>query len=65
MKTLQESLKNALNEAKSGDKEAYQKFFNSMLKKYGVKSPAELPADKKDDFFDAVDKGWKGDNESD
>ena len=31
-----------IREAKSGGKEAYQKFFNSLLKKYGVKSPSEL-----------------------
>ena len=34
-------------EEKKGDKEAYQKFFNSALKKFGVKSPAELEGDKK------------------
>ena len=32
-------------EEKSGDKEAYQKFFNSALKKFGIKSPAELKDD--------------------
>ena len=33
------------------DKEAYQKFFNSALSKFGVKSPAELDDDKKKEFF--------------
>ena len=47
----------------SGGKEAYQKFFNSILKKFGVDSPSELKGDKKKDFFDAIDKGWDGDNE--
>ena len=47
----------------SGGKEAYQKFFNSLLKKFGVKSPAELDDDKKKEFYDAIDKGWDGDNE--
>ena len=48
-------------EEKKGDKEAYQKFFNSALKKFGVKSPAELEGDKKKEFFDYVDKNWTGD----
>ena len=50
-------------EEKSGDKEAYQKFFNSALKKFGVKSPAELKGDKKKEFFDYVDKNWTADHE--
>ena len=44
--------------------EAYKKHFNSMLKKWNVSSPADIPADKKDDFFKAVDKGYKAKNES-
>ena len=47
----------------SGGKEAYQKFFKSILKKFGVDSPSELDGKKKKDFFDAIDKGWDGDNE--
>ena len=50
-------------EDKSGDKEAYQKFFNSALKKFGVKSPAELEGDKKKEFFDYVDKNWTGESD--
>jgi hypothetical protein len=46
-----------------GDKEAYQKFFQGMLKKFGVKSPAELSADKEKEFYDAIDAGWKADDE--
>jgi|TARA_B110000091_G_scaffold5817_1_gene5735 hypothetical protein len=57
MKTLQQ-----IREA-SGGKEAYQKFFNILLKKFGVKSPSELEGDKKKQFYDAIDKGWDGDNE--
>ena len=37
----------------SGGKEAYQKFFNGLLKKFGVSSPSELDGKKKKDFFDA------------
>jgi len=44
--------------------EAYKKYFASMLKKWNVSSPADIPDDKKDDFFKAVDKGYKAKNES-
>ena len=47
----------------SGGKEAYQKFFNSILKRFGVDSPAELEGDAKKKFYDAIDAGWDGDNE--
>ena len=47
----------------SGDKNKYQKFFKSALKKFGVKSPAELKGEKKKEFFNYVDKNWKGDHE--
>ena len=47
----------------SGDKEAYKKFFDAALKKFGVKSPAELKGDQKKKFYDYIDKGWEADNE--
>lgn len=43
----------------------YQKFFKKMLKNWGVKSPAELPKEKKKKFFNAVDKAWKSEKEKD
>ena len=47
-----------------GDKEDYTKFFNAALKKFGVKSPADLKDDaKKKEFFNYVDKNYKGDHE--
>ena len=49
----------------TGDKEEYQKFFNSALKKFGVSSPDDLDDDKKKEFYNYVDKNWQGDNESD
>ena len=49
----------------SGGKEAYQKFFNSILKRFGVDSPAELEGDKKKEFFDYIDKNYEADNEAD
>ena len=47
----------------SGDKEAYQKFFNKALKKFKVGSPAELKGDQKKKFYDYIDANWEGDNE--
>jgi ribosomal protein L21E len=52
-----------INESAKGDKEEYQKFFQGMLKKFGVKSPAELSGDKEKEFYDAIDAGWKADDE--
>ena len=43
----------------------YQKFFNSALAKYKVKSPKELSGDKEKEFYDYVDKNWKADTETD
>ena len=58
----------AMNEAKSKmaeDKERYQKFFQSALKKFGVTSPGELEGEKKKEFFNYVDKNYEADNETD
>ena len=42
------------------DESAYQDYFEGMMKKFGVTKPSELKGEKKKEFFDAVDKGWKG-----
>jgi hypothetical protein len=48
------------------DKKAkYKAFFDKALKKFGVKSPAELKGDKKKEFFDYVDANYEAENESD
>ena len=52
-----------MNEAE-GDKEAYQKFFNKTLKKFGINSPADLKSDEeKKKFYDYIDKNWTADHE--
>jgi len=38
----------------------YQKYFKSMLSKFGVTSPNKLSDEKKKKFFSAVKKGWSG-----
>ena len=58
----------AMNKVKSKmaeDKERYQKFFKSALKKFGVTSPGELEGEKKKEFFNYVDKNYEADNEED
>ena len=48
-----------------GSKEEYQKFFQAALKKFGVKSPAELEGEKKKSFFDYIDKNWTKEEQQD
>ena len=47
----------------SDKQKKYQAFFQKALKKFGVKSPAELEGDKKKEFFDYVDKNWEAEHE--
>jgi len=63
-KTLHERYEEAkaLNEDKDPK---YTAYFNKMLKKYDVKSPADLSDEDKTKFYDEVDKGWEADNETD
>lgn len=49
----------------SDKQKKYKLFFDKALKKFGVKSPAELKGDKKKEFFDYVDKNYEADNEAD
>jgi hypothetical protein len=42
---------------------SYETYFQTMLTKWGVKSPTDLPEDKKKEFFDAVNSGWKSSDE--
>lgn len=43
----------------------YQAFFKSALKKFDAESPADLDDEKKKEFFNYIDKNYKGENESD
>jgi hypothetical protein len=52
-------------EEKSAKQKKYQAFFNKALKKFNVKSPAELEGDKKKEFFDYIDKNYEADDEED
>ena len=52
-------------EEQSDKQKKYQAFFDKALKKFGVKSPAELEGDKKKEFFDYVDANYEAEKESD
>ena len=60
-----EASKDTPKDEATGDKEAYKKFFDAKLKKYGVKSPDELKGDDEKKFYDEIDAEWEGDNEED
>jgi hypothetical protein len=41
----------------------YRAYFKSILKKYGANSPEDLSDEKKKEFFNEVDAGWKSKSE--
>lgn len=42
----------------------YKEFYKKTLKKFGVSSPAELDDDKKKEFFNAIQDGWKSEEKT-
>ena len=60
-----EASKDTPKDEATGDKEAYKKFFDAKLKKYGVTSPSQLKGYDKKKFYDEIDAEWEGDNETD
>ena len=52
-----------VTEEQSEKQKEYQEFFKKALEKFKVKSPSELDDDKKKEFFNYVDKNWKGEKE--
>ena len=60
-----EASKDTPKDEATGDKKAYNAFFDKKLKKYGVSSPDELSGDEKKKFYNEIDEEWKGDNEED
>jgi len=60
MKITREQLKQIVGEVMQEEQD-YQQFFNTMLKKHGVESPAHFKSDQeRKSFFDKVDGNWKG-----
>ena len=43
--------------------EEYKAFFAKAMKKFGISSPSELSGDKEKEFYDYIDKNWKGKKE--
>tara|TARA_B110000495_G_scaffold66868_1_gene57031 strand:- start:150 stop:542 length:393 start_codon:yes stop_codon:yes gene_type:complete len=56
-------MKNFRSFVTESDKEAYKKFFDAKLKKYGVNSPEDLSDADKKKFFNEIDKEWNSDDE--
>lgn len=52
----------AIHEAEAAEKselqKSYTEYFKAKLNKFGVKSPAELSAEKKSEFFTEISKDW-------
>jgi len=60
MKITKEQLKALVGEVLQEEKD-YQSFFQAMLKKHNVSSPADFQSDEeKKDFFNKVEKAWQG-----
>jgi hypothetical protein len=60
MKITREQLKTIVGEVLQEEKD-YKAFFNAMLKKHGVSSPADFKSDdEKKAFFNKLDSTWKG-----
>jgi hypothetical protein len=53
------ALHEAQGTALSDLQKSYQEYFTAKLTKFGVKSPAELDADKKSEFFSEISKDWE------
>lgn len=67
LKDLDEKKKKKKLPFLEGKDEEYQKVFRAIAKKHGI-DPEEienLDKEKKKKFFDAVDKAWKADKETD
>jgi len=54
-----------ITEKKTKEQEEINKFVKAELEKLGVQSPAELPASKRKDLFNKVDKRFTSDGEAD
>jgi len=52
----------SLSELTAKQKE-YREFYKGVLKKFGVKSPAQLKGSKKKEFFDYIEKNWTKDKD--
>lgn len=61
--TMKSKVLKYLNEtATDKNGKTYREFFRDMLKKYNVKSPAELTKEQKVEFFNEIELTWKNEN---
>jgi len=63
IKNIKESKEDIAEAEMSAKQAAYRKVFDGAMKKFGVKSPAELKGDKKKEFFDYVDANYDAEGE--
>ena len=52
-----------MSRLKNEEDSEYQKFFQTVLKKFKVDSPAELDDAGKKKFFGYIDANWEGEDE--
>ena len=66
LEQLTENKGNEISSPKSNIKEDndYQKFFQAKLKKYHVKSPAELTDKAKESFYAEIEREWTKDDKN-
>lgn len=60
MKSFKEFL---IEEQKSGTDKEYDAFLEKKAKEWGYDSVGDIPDEKRDDFFDEVEKEWEADDE--
>jgi hypothetical protein len=65
IKEIKKELEGAIGDfnRRLSEEGSYETYFQTMLSKWGVKTPKELPDDKKKEFFDSVNSGWKSKDE--
>jgi len=65
IKEIKKELEGAIGDfhRRLSEEGSYEAYFQTMLNKWGVKSPTDLPEDKKKEFFDSVNSGWKSEDE--
>ena len=55
---INESRSTLLEAERSALQKEYEQYFNDMLAKYEVKSPAALSDEQKSSFFNDIKSGW-------
>jgi len=64
-KDITDEVAAAIEKAVNTNSSDYKKYFRDKAEEYGAPSgdPQDVPAEKRDEFFEDVDEGWKAENE--